>query len=617
MSKFRENIKGGRADPMSAIKLMQSGLIELAHREIQKGVGDGKYTSAHIQKGYIEFRSPGGDWLAEESADPEKLSSTMLRFARAMSLAANPAEERREYAKKLYKLVAPEGDSELALFSQYAAGELTAEQLKKRWAEKTIGTEKKMNQRFRLYQKVDGRWEPVPGAEWNGYPEDEVKMRVWAKYGREALDTGEYQLVNMGEQDWEVYDVNTGETLEIVKGKSKGEVADAVYDKYVDQGIGFQVRPYEDPATMTPRAKLAKRIATKKPEPKQVANQATNERGVPYWEVYEIETEHVVHTFLADTAADAKVDGSNWLESIGAEYPDLFAVRPKIKTAQARDVEPNVAQNFGDDPMAAYERNSDRINAIRQDATNRVGSWSIYDVTLGREISRMDDVAWSQADARANELERSTGHNMSVRGLSENFANNLSETLPAKNLNQLYNIKRQLANPAFSTAEPAPAANSVPARPAQPRVHTALADLQRQRDKVQQLMNLKQEIETLTARAGRTRYGITPGLAADIEDIYPNPQTEADMDAAIQGYEVQKKKLADYIARQRKVFPKEDIAENFEDGKGPGRAGDSQRHGIRKGATMAELEKASHAKGRKGQLARWQLNMRRGKAKAK
>jgi len=57
------------------------------------------------------------------------------------------------------------------------------------------------------------------------------------------------------------------------------------------------------------------------------------------------------------------------------------------------------------------------------------------------------------------------------------------------------------------------------------------------------------------------------------------------------------------------------VAENFADGKGPGRAGDSQRHGIRKGATMAELEKASHAKGRKGQLARWQLNMRRGHKK--
>jgi hypothetical protein len=59
----------------------------------------------------------------------------------------------------------------------------------------------------------------------------------------------------------------------------------------------------------------------------------------------------------------------------------------------------------------------------------------------------------------------------------------------------------------------------------------------------------------------------------------------------------------------------ESVAENFADGKGPGRPGDSGRHGIPKNATMAELEKASRSAGRKGQLARWQLNMRRGKAK--
>jgi len=509
MSKFKENIKGGRSDPMSVIKLMQHGLLELAHKELQKGVGTGKYTSAHIQQGYIEFRSAGGDWLAEENADPEKLSSTMLRFARAMSLAANPAEERREYAKKLYKLVAPEGDSQLALFSQFAAGELTAEQLKKRWAEKTIGTEKKMNQRFRLYQKVNGVWEPVPGAEWNGYSEDQVKNAVWSKYGREALDTGEYQLVNMGEQDWEVYDVNTGKTLEIVKGKSKGEVADAVYDKYVDQGIGFNVRPYEDPAKMTPRAKLAKRIVEPtqksdwdviyKPTGRVIDNilrvdkaqaekllakvavlhdfknaddleirpqqaeqpksaQATTPDGVPVWEIFERETGHVVHKFDADTKEEAWEYTKNWLAGVNAEQPNLFSMRPKMNAGTPiKDITPDVAQNFNQPA----------------DATNRVGSWSIYDVTLGREISRMDNVPWSQADARANELERSTGHNISVRGLSENFA----------------------------------------------------------------------------------------------------------------------------------------------DGKGPGRPGDSVRHGIPKGATMAQLEKASHAKGRKGQLARWQLNMRRGKKK--
>jgi pterin-4a-carbinolamine dehydratase len=60
---------------------------------------------------------------------------------------------------------------------------------------------------------------------------------------------------------------------------------------------------------------------------------------------------------------------------------------------------------------------------------------------------------------------------------------------------------------------------------------------------------------------------------------------------------------------------KESIEENFADGKGPGRPGDSQRHGIPKGATMAQLEKAVKASGRKGQLARWQINMRRGKKK--
>lgn len=58
-----------------------------------------------------------------------------------------------------------------------------------------------------------------------------------------------------------------------------------------------------------------------------------------------------------------------------------------------------------------------------------------------------------------------------------------------------------------------------------------------------------------------------------------------------------------------------DVTENFADGRNPRDKGDSQRHGIPKGATMAKLEKAAKAPGRKGQLARWQLNMRRGKKK--
>ena len=78
--------------------------------------------------------------------------------------------------------------------------------------------------------------------------------------------------------------------------------------------------------------------------------------------------------------------------------------------------------------------------------------------------------------------------------------------------------------------------------------------------------------------------------------------------------ETQNKKLRGRCQAFAETFL-DDVHENFADGKGPGRPGDSQRHGIPKHATMSQLTKASHAGGRKGQLARWQLNMRRGHKK--
>jgi hypothetical protein len=70
-----------------------------------------------------------------------------------------------------------------------------------------------------------------------------------------------------------------------------------------------------------------------------------------------------------------------------------------------------------------------------------------------------------------------------------------------------------------------------------------------------------------------------------------------------------------FIPWVQSLLGQQGVAENFHDGRHPEDKGDSVRHGIPKKATMAELEKASHAKGRKGQLARWQLNMRRGHKK--
>jgi hypothetical protein len=60
------------------------------------------------------------------------------------------------------------------------------------------------------------------------------------------------------------------------------------------------------------------------------------------------------------------------------------------------------------------------------------------------------------------------------------------------------------------------------------------------------------------------------------------------------------------------------MEENFADGRGPGKPGDSKRAGIPKGASIAQLKKIRSSKtasARKKQLAHWQINMRQGRKK--
>lgn len=69
---------------------------------------------------------------------------------------------------------------------------------------------------------------------------------------------------------------------------------------------------------------------------------------------------------------------------------------------------------------------------------------------------------------------------------------------------------------------------------------------------------------------------------------------------------------------RQKVDPTYNVDENFADGKNPQDKGDSKRHGISKGMSIAQLKKirsSDSASPRKKQLAHWQINMRQGKKK--
>jgi hypothetical protein len=62
---------------------------------------------------------------------------------------------------------------------------------------------------------------------------------------------------------------------------------------------------------------------------------------------------------------------------------------------------------------------------------------------------------------------------------------------------------------------------------------------------------------------------------------------------------------------------KQDVAENFADGRNPQDKGDSKRHGVNTKGSISSLRKTAKQGGRKGQLAHWMANMKSGQAKKK
>lgn len=120
MNNIRLRVKQRPEDTQALLNQMRAGLSEIATKTIHSGITD-KYTSINTKDGYVEFRSPGGDWL---DADIPKIENTLLRFVVALDAACDPQKYRQEYLKKLYKLLNPEGATDtygdmVAEFSKY------------------------------------------------------------------------------------------------------------------------------------------------------------------------------------------------------------------------------------------------------------------------------------------------------------------------------------------------------------------------------------------------------------------------------------------------------------------------------------------------------------------
>jgi hypothetical protein len=127
MGKIRDAVRRNPDRAQELMDKMKSGMDQLASK-IVHGRSTEKYTSINVKNGYIEFRSPGGDWLNDNFAEIE---NTLRRFTVALSAAVDPEAYREEYLKKLYKLLDVSGEKDpLSYFAKYSAGELPRAALK-------------------------------------------------------------------------------------------------------------------------------------------------------------------------------------------------------------------------------------------------------------------------------------------------------------------------------------------------------------------------------------------------------------------------------------------------------------------------------------------------------
>lgn len=413
LEKFKQNIKGKRSDPAGVVTLLKHGLTELAHRELQKGVGTSKYTSAHLQDGYIEFRSPGGDWLAKADEEIGILENTMMRFARAMAIAGDPSAERQEYAKKLYKLVTADNDQyadQLRLFSEFSAGTINKEQLKKQWADAVLqkevpGSGKEEYEVFRRDRKdsPDGTVGTLFAKDY-----DSAYDLFLRQYGKDINELD----VRLKQPWFDVFDAE-GKQVATIRERDidrAEEKARFEFDQAWTDAWRVYRRPDDTPEPkVSPRAQVAKRIATK---PK-TATQYN-------YEIVDRKTGRVVDQFYAEREPTADAIYNRWLElkNLPNDTED-YGYRKSEQAADnqrdsvdlqrrlgVRDVNIDVAQNFAPD-YSAYERNSDRIDAIRAQAQQPRQNYElVLDDDPDRVIHFMRDATADEVRAWIQQQER-------------------------------------------------------------------------------------------------------------------------------------------------------------------------------------------------------------------
>jgi hypothetical protein len=371
ISKIRD--KKGSVDTEEILDTMRKRLNQFASSALARPSGFGKYTSINPKTNYIEFRSAGG---SDYFADMDKIQNTLMRYARATDIAMDPAADKAEYAKKLYKLltdtktqqvtdpktgtkrteVVPSADNDaISIFSRYVAGQLPKSELK--------GVLKKL------------------------------------QYGREVAKNPPKEKIQ-----WRVTHPNGSSTITLMASSAAEAIklAKQEYNDTMNPDDAYRAEPVV-PATQTPATDQLNAPVPDDPRGNFVLRRREGNEGVG----------PVLYRFSAGTTGDAIEAARRWTTARGIERRSVYLnsieslspeeLQPAAGTS-IPDVGIDVAQNFQEPPIETEPQNFPAAgNAFS-------GEWKVVD-GLNREVYRFGGVGNSQSDANrvAREWAQRTG----------------------------------------------------------------------------------------------------------------------------------------------------------------------------------------------------------------
>jgi hypothetical protein len=372
---LKQIISTAKSEPERVTEMMrqfQGGLNDLASKILHTGQTS-KYSSINNRGDWVEFRSPGGDWLGD---DLSAVKNTMLRAVVALDVATKPEEFKQEYYKKLYKTLSQGQENDtIQYFAKFAAGELPQSALKafvrqiqgKRGVDKLTQGAKDILLVWKVTGSASSPYQSQ-GTEVIGKTQLDAFVEAIKKW---RLNIGSYSIEEWAqEHGWRAQPLRAATSDDMnamsdkfyrvyVEGSSQGVWVKAmsefqakrlavqrhagVFGNATDYDIIAAHDPnYEGPETPY---NLRARLGEPQPiwrEPLPQPPETVNIGSVPsrdqeftgVWEIVSRNTDEVVSIMsgLGNAVADAERHAANWVRDTG--FDDPIYVRPRMQARQ-------------------------------------------------------------------------------------------------------------------------------------------------------------------------------------------------------------------------------------------------------------------------------------------